>query len=144
MASLAEIQKPLTFHIARHTFATTVTLNREANAKRGKKYQYTSDTDYIYWCIAKAKNLNFALMNLENLNNTPLHSFRGIKFSHVEDNIFKFKTDLVTTKRKIPQRILNANQDKFHIKGSSKNFIAGSEPKSSNENYNDKDYDSRW
>ena len=27
LASLAEIQKPLTFHIARHTFATTITLN---------------------------------------------------------------------------------------------------------------------
>jgi len=44
IADLCKIKKPLTFHIARHTFATTVTLNNgvpiESVAKMMGAYQH--------------------------------------------------------------------------------------------------------
>jgi site-specific recombinase XerD len=73
IADLCEIEKPLTFHIARHTFATTVTLTNGVPIETvSKLLGHTSiETTQIYAKVIEKKvsedmrNLRHILSNME-------------------------------------------------------------------------------
>jgi hypothetical protein len=71
--------------------------------------------EYIAWCLVNLDNFSIDEDILEKLLSLEIYRFTGIKVSHNANDIYEYKSDIITSKSTFSQKVIDINREKNDI-----------------------------